>query len=398
MPDIIRPTETYFLYYDSNGSQSHAHAHAQVEGNNKPESRASYSGLEKRIQTKLLAGEITPMILSHKSRYVSHSHSHHQHQSRQQKYYTVFPETEHMVRQKLSTGVLPFVPPERSLMTQYALKASMKALFGRGTVKHFGCAPYRDDKSTLFYFDVAKYPGVKGHVALSFDDAPCRFRSQSRSEVSAVQSILKDHGDAKATFMCIGEWCEHPHNHKHALISLLQNGHELGNHGMMDRSYEHDSPEDFAAAVKECSTILQRIQQEAGVIVPTRPDNNNNNSNSETSTSTSNVRWFRAPHGRYTAEMARIIQTQGLTNVMCDTYASCPIVQDPIFIAQHLAQRCQDGSIILLHMPEKPTRQWCLDALKELLTLLQHQRGFKVVTVSDLERLAHHGKDVGRGS
>merc|ERR1719389_914456 len=104
---------------------------------------------------------------------------------------------------------------------------------------------------------------------------------------------------------------------------------------MMDRSYEFDDPKEFGKAVDECSAIIEKLYQKAG-----RDFHRDSPS------------WaFRAPHGRYTQEMANQLKSRGMVNVMCDTYASCPVVEDADFIAKHLTNTCQDGSIVLLHMP-----------------------------------------------
>lgn len=202
------------------------------------------------------------------------------------------------------------------------------------------------------------------YVALSLDDAPCRFRNRDYSLVARIQDLLDRYG-AKATFMLVGRWCTP--QHEPDLISLLQNGHELANHGMDDRSYEHDDPDDFGRAVDECTAMIQTLQRKACVPVT--------------------IPWFRAPHGRYTAAMAQQLQQRHMVNVMCDTYASCPVVQDGDFVAQQLLQTVRNRSIILLHMPEVHVRQWCWTALEKLLAGLQDQ-GYRVVTVGELARLS----------
>lgn len=307
--------------------------------------------------------------------------------------------TEQAIRDEIANGTLPFVPPQRGMMTQVATKAAVSALFQRKTVEFFGAAPYRLAKSSLCYFDVSRHPNVRGHVALTIDDAPCRFpdRYSSSSELTRVLDVLQRY-DAKATFMVIGSWCtasvpqlqqqqQQPRTQRRQdLIRLLQEGHELGNHGMADRSYEFDSPSDFEAAVDQCSAIIQELQREAGITSPCHNDNPSPN-NAPPASDTGGVRWFRAPHGRYTREMAVALERRGLTNVMCDTYACCPIIQDATFISTHLSTRCQDGSIILLHMPEVHVRHWCFDAMVGLLEKLK-ERQLRVVTVSELSRLA----------
>merc|ERR1740121_1188427 len=136
---------------------------------------------------------------------------------------------------------------------------------------------------------------------------------------------------------------------------------------MLDRPYHQDSREDFAGAVEACSTRIRALQCEANV--------------------EERVRWFRAPHGKYTKAMGEVLESQGLTNVMCDTYAACPVIQDGAFIGKVLARRAQHGSVVLIHMPERGLRQWCLEGLRTLLQHL-HAKGLRPVTMRELARRA----------
>lgn len=145
---------------------------------------------------------------------------------------------------------------------------------------------------------------------------------------------------------------------------------------MHDRSYEYDDPVSFGRAVDQCTDIIQNLQLRAG-LKPTTP-------------------WFRAPHGRYTADMAAQLGQRNMTNVMCDTYASCAIVQAGPFIAQQLLQTVRNGSIILLHMPEVHVRQWCWTALELLLEGLSGQ-GYRIVTVGQLARISQSGNAAATG-
>lgn len=155
--------------------------------------------------------------------------------------------------------------------------------------------------------------------------------------------------------------------HEDDMIQLLKQGHEIANHGMLDRPYHEDTPDEFARTVDECNTIICNLQQKAGV-----PEG---------------VRWFRAPHGKYTKEMESVLVERNMTNTMCDTYAACPIVQDGEWIGRFLATKARHGSIILVHMPELGVREWCLAGLQRLLEGLE-AKGFKAVTVSELDALA----------
>lgn len=251
-------------------------------------------------------------------------------------------------------------PREWSSVVRWGMKHVCRMTFNRSTVAYFGAGPLR--LKSMCYFDVAKSPGVHGYVALTLDDAPCR-QGPEQSQVPAVLALLRRYG-AKATFMTIGDFIE---GHEGDLVQLLREGHELGNHGMLDRPYHRDDQEQFAEAVEECSCRIRALQRQADV-----PEG---------------VAWFRSPHGKYTKAMAATLESKGLTNVMCDTYASCPIVQDGKWIGDFLASQAQHGSIVLIHMPEGNLREWCLTGLERLLDGL-HRRGLRVVTVSELAELA----------
>ncbi|KAL7570581.1 hypothetical protein ACA910_017632 [Epithemia clementina (nom. ined.)] len=326
-----------------------------------------------------------------------------QQQQRQQTSFFQTQQERQEIRQAILEGRLPFVPPQRTESVQWSVQLSVQTLFGRAAVTHFGSAPHR--YQSLCFLDVHQFPAVQGHVALTLDDAPCRFPTHEASELPRMAELLHQY-QAQATFMVIGQWCTKAHWPD--LIQVLQQGHELGNHCMLDRSYEHDSPEQFGQAVDQCQEIIQALQQQAGVRVPVDADDAARTSQTaaaSTSTNTTNTTttnnnkkpprgWFRAPHGRYTKAMEQVLHERNLVNVMCDTYASCPIIQNGSFLAQQLAHQAQDGSIILLHTPEKHVRQWCLTALEELLYELVEVRKFKVVTVSELVRLAGLDQDV----
>eukprot|EP00547_Thalassionema_nitzschioides_P000037 CAMPEP_0194208574 /NCGR_PEP_ID=MMETSP0156-20130528/6985_1 /TAXON_ID=33649 /ORGANISM="Thalassionema nitzschioides, Strain L26-B" /LENGTH=448 /DNA_ID=CAMNT_0038935569 /DNA_START=124 /DNA_END=1467 /DNA_ORIENTATION=+ len=300
-----------------------------------------------------------------------------------------------MIRKKIDQGILPFVPPQRDQKVQKRLKTTMRLVFKRKTVAYFGSAPLH--YKSLNYFpsssqsqasalirqkireNATSVPAAEQqkYVALTLDDAPCRFSDTDSSEIPKVLALLRKY-NVKATFMVVGSWCR---NHEDDLIRLIQDGHELANHCMMDRSYEFDDPKDFGNAVDECSAIIQDLYLRAGVTDKSRCPY-----------------WaFRAPHGRYTQEMARQLASRGLVNVMCDTYASCPVVEDGDFVGKHLTNTCKDGSIILLHMPEVHVRQWCLTALEKLLKGLKH-RNMQAIPLGEMARIHSFRPEAGPAS
>jgi len=264
--------------------------------------------------------------------------------------------------EELFTGSCPTLdkshsmPHSRGPLTQSLTKMVVKTLFNRKTVTFFGSGPLRN--ASLCYYDVAHRPKVTGFVALTIDDAPCR-QGRSASMVQMVRALLRKY-NAKVTFMLISK---HATGHEEDLVDLLNDGHELGNHGVEDRPYHEEDEAAFEEAVSKCTEKIRSIQRRAGV--------------------KDQVSWFRAPHGKYTLTMEKVLSRKGLTNVMCDTYACCPVIQDGAFIGDALANYATHGSIILVHMPEHGFRDWCYTALEHVLEGLS-KRGLQAVTVSEL--------------
>lgn len=261
--------------------------------------------------------------------------------------------------QAMDQGDAPFIPAEWLPGIPQALQLLWNKIASRTSISWFGATA-----ESLCYFDVAIHPNVRGYVALTIDDVPCRL-GPTNSLLPLVQTLLKQH-DAHATLMLMGKFI--PGN-EDELISMLADGHEFGNHGLVDRSYAKDSRADFVAALDECSNRIKRLQQQAGLA--------------------KQVRWFRAPHGRMSSDMTAALAERGLQNVMCDTFACCPVIQDGEFIGSFLGRQAEHGSIILIHMPEKGFREWCFQGLQSLLLQLA-ERGLKATTVGHLARLADH--------
>ena len=257
-------------------------------------------------------------------------------------------------------GDVPFIPPERFPGVPGALQLVWDKIAFRSSISFFGSFASSD---SLWYFDVDAHPGVRNYVALTIDDAPCRL-SPKNSMLPQVRSLLKQHG-AQATFMLLGKFIA---GNEDALADLLKDGHELGNHCLIDKSYMNWPLEDFEDAVDECSSRITSLQRSAGV--------------------EEGVRWFRAPHGRLNAAMSGILKRKGLTNVMSDTYACCPVIQDGDFIGKFLGKTAQHGSIIVIHMPERGFREWCWVGLQTLLCQLR-ERGLTAVSLGRLVELSH---------
>jgi peptidoglycan/xylan/chitin deacetylase (PgdA/CDA1 family) len=265
--------------------------------------------------------------------------------------------SETAVKEDMKLGAAPFIP-RTAREGQHLKGAVIKRvwrLVGRRAVMN------RLMPNSLCYFDARINPQVEGLVALTIDDAPCRL-GHKNSMIAEVRNVLREF-EASATFMVMGKFIQ---GSEDDLVSLLSDGHELGNHGLVDRAYHKDEAADFGRAVDECTSSLLELQRKAGV-----PEH---------------VRWFRAPHGRSSGTMTKVLEDRGLRNVMCDTYACCPVIQDAEFIGNFLASSAHDGSVIVIHMPEHGFREWCLEGLRICLRGLR-ARGLRAVTVGHIADL-----------
>ena len=259
----------------------------------------------------------------------------------------------------LEQGEVAFIPPERLPGATQAVQLIWQSFAGRTTISLFGS---RVSSDALCYFDVEAHPAVRGYVALTIDDAPGRL-GRKNSMLPEVRKLLKEY-DAKATFMLMGKFVP---GHEEEFLQLLRDGHELGNHGLVDRSYAASSVKEFEGVVDECCHHITSLQRRAGVSAA--------------------FPWFRPPHGKMSSAMSTVVEKKGLKILMCDTYACCPVIQDGDFVGSFLAQRAEHGSILLIHMPEHGFREWCWLGLQTMLRQLQ-ERGLKVVTAGKLAERA----------
>ena len=167
--------------------------------------------------------------------------------------------------------------------------------------------------------------------------------------------------EARATFFVMLSGCRGVPDE--ALRSLLKAGHELGNHLIADRPYHEDSEQSFEQSLLKTQNQLVEWTGEP-------------------------PRWFRAPHGKLSPTMMRVLARHGLTNAMMDTYAHDPFIPDARFVSKFLVDQATHGSIMLIHMPERGCREWNFAALANVLQGLK-AKGLTPVTLSELADRAY---------
>jgi len=226
-------------------------------------------------------------------------------------------------RRESEIGCLQY---DRKLRVQFH-KACWKAVSLVGRRRHLDLL----FPATVCYYNQLSYPGVRGLIALTVDNAPC---CHGRSMINEVQTVLAEF-DANATFFL---FADHVKEHEPALIDLIQSGHEVANHCSIDRSYAEDAETDFQAALLSaehvCDDLRNRAQNKFQNRDPSTdevPQASHHTWSSKSLTSQP-VRWFRAPQAKLSGAMRQVLNRHGFTHVLSDCYANDPWIQDLEFI------------------------------------------------------------------
>merc|ERR1719456_1063509 len=81
--------------------------------------------------------------------------------------------------------------------------------------------------------------------------------------------------------------------------------------------------------------------------------------------------------------MAGVLEEFGYEVVLADVYTDDTYILDVDFHASIVAGGTCDGSVILFHMPDRPSRMQTLDIMRHSLPRLQ-ERGFSFLRLSDM--------------
>ena len=200
---------------------------------------------------------------------------------------------------------------------------------------------------------------VENAVAFTIDDGFCGIDNPNGDMTSEVLDLF-DKYNAKATFFTTGSHCKH--TKKEDISRLLDKGHEIANHGMYDTPYNDFTKEDFEKDFNQTNQILRQYTDD----IP---------------------KWYRAPHASLSKTMQDVIDQKGYTHVVCDGFANDTSIPDPRWISNFILRKIKDGSIILIHMPERGIREWNLEAMELTLKGLK-EKGYDIVTFSKLYELS----------
>jgi peptidoglycan/xylan/chitin deacetylase (PgdA/CDA1 family) len=209
-------------------------------------------------------------------------------------------------------------------------------------------------------------------VALTIDDVPTPDDPEDRSTrliLDAIalfnQEITNPEERARATFFIISGHL----NHNSTILQLiLQDGHEIGNHGLVDDTHAWLHPQEFERQLKEAHDLLLNL------------------------TSLEQIRWYRPGRGLYNQEMLKAIQRlSDSTNyelklalasmIPIDTYEI--LHGNHQFIAWYINQFVFPGAILVLHGGSIARAKQTAAALPIILKELRCKH-YRVLTLSEL--------------
>ena len=241
----------------------------------------------------------------------------------------------------LTLSAVPGRRPRHALLL--LLAAASSSLSCRATVHWQVRRLARDNPRVLYSVETSSKA-----VALTIDDGP------DPVTTPAILDLLERNG-AQATFFIITSRVA---GNEGLLRRMVAGGHELGNHLFRDEPSIKLPPEEFERQLLESDALLSEFGP---------------------------VRWVRPGSGRYDSRMLATIAKHGYRCALGSVYPFDPQIRWSWFSRHFILGTVQRGSVIILHDWRSNGRR-TLKTLSKVLPELR-QRGFRVVTLTELERL-----------
>jgi chitin deacetylase len=210
---------------------------------------------------------------------------------------------------------------------------------------------FQISKSRTFQF----FGGLVTHVqtdekvvALTFDDGP-------GEKTDEILSVLDKH-NVKSSFYLTGAEIK---KYTNDAVKIVKAGHEVGNHTYSHERMVLKSPSFIRSEVEKTDKLIRGIGYEGDI-------------------------HFRPPFGKRLIYLPYYLSKNNrktiLWNIEPETYPEVAASSDKI--AEHVVEKAEPGSIILLHVMYE-SRKESLESVDKIITSLK-QKGYSFVTVSEL--------------
>ena len=207
-------------------------------------------------------------------------------------------------------------------------------------------------------------------VALTIDDAPCPWDlgdSGTKGILDAIALHNRKYSNlepVRATFFIISS---HLSPDSQIISEIMEQGHEIGNHGVIDETHALLSPQQFEQQLREAHEKLLEL------------------------TGKDSIRWYRPGRGFYNQTMLKAIanltakdnydlQLVLASMIPFDTY---DLTNNPWLTAMYAKQIVFPGAILVFHANSTKVAKNTAIALPVILENLK-QRGYRIVTVGEL--------------
>lgn len=209
---------------------------------------------------------------------------------------------------------------------------------------------FKFSKSRNFQFMgnlISRVETSEKKIALTFDDGPTENTSLILEKLNEL--------DIKATFFLCGKEIE---ERKQDAISIVANGHEVGNHTYSHRRMILVSYDFCKEEIEKTDALIREIGYEGEI-------------------------YFRSPYFKKLFILPLYLNNTNRTNVLCDVEPETALGFDATAteLADYVVSQVESGSIILMHPMYNPDN--ILLALDIIVEELEN-RGYTFCTVEEL--------------
>lgn len=216
----------------------------------------------------------------------------------------------------------------------------------------------------LFLEAIFSIPTLSPMIALTIDDVGDDSTSLILNAINDYNQSLDSSQDyVRATFFIITSYLE---SNSDILTKIINQGHEIGNHGVYDRTHADLTQEEFAQELNQAHNRLNQCHN-------------------------FNIKWFRPGRGWYNQKMFSVLKqaTQKwgyypqfalASFIPLDTFK---ITENPDFTYCYISQFIFSGAIWVIHGGDKTRADNTAKLLTKILPLMR-QNQYQIVTLTEL--------------